>query len=135
MAAPAVSLFYNDLRVKISWEVDRVSGYQSFNLYWSSAGDMSGEALIKGLIPNQGGSLYGKSLITYEFTRESLGLTSEDPFYLRIKGVDPLGVEDVANPGPTRLIVALSTKLEEFNSAQTYGFDYTNRIWRKVATS
>ena len=134
MTAPAVQIFYNDERIKVAWDVDKTNTYGFFNLYWASTSNMAGEALIASSILNRGGSfLGGDKLITYEFTRASLGLTVDDAFYVRLKGVSSLGVEDAANPGPARIIVALSELREEYNVAQTYGFDYGDEIWRKIA--
>lgn len=133
MAAPVIQIYYNDAEVKIMWLPDLTGVYSTFNLYWSALSTMVGEVAIKTLIPNVAGSFYSDKHIITSFKRADIGLTTSNEFYLRLKGVSAGGVEDGANPGPTRYIQSLLEIREEFHSAQIYGFDYDRNMWKKVA--
>ena len=132
MGAPAVQIGYNDEEIKVYWEQDTTGSYASFNLYWSADSGMAGEALVVN-VANVPDAYYSKHHITYKFKRADLGLTVDDVFYMRLKGVSALGVEDAVNVGATKYIASLPEQLSNYKAVQIVGFDYTNKMWRKVA--
>jgi len=132
MAGPRVQIFQNDERVKLYWVFDRTGAYRSWNLYWSTDSGMAGEAQIASNISNVPDGLYSKNDVIYEFDRKTIGQTILTEFYVRVKGVDGSGVEDAANPGPTKLVPATEPDREEYHGSQIYGFDYTKDLWKRV---
>jgi hypothetical protein len=132
MAAPSIHIGYNDSEIKVFWDYDSTGTYASFKLYWSANSGMAGEAAIGSNINNTPDGYYSDNSITYKFKRASLGLTVDSVFYLRLKGVTAGGVEDAANPGAIRYIPSLSEQIDQNKAVQIHGFDYTNKIWRKV---
>lgn len=132
MAAPSIHIGYNDSEIKIFWDFDSTGTYALFNLYWSVDSGMAGEALVASNINNTPDGYYSDNSITYKFKREVLGLTTDDVFYMRLKGVSAAGVEDAANPGATRYIMSIPEKISQEKAVEIHGYDYTNKIWRKV---
>jgi len=93
---------------------------------------MAGEALVASNIGNTPDVYYSKCSIFYKFKRASIGLTVDSVFYMRLKGVSAAGVEDAANPGAIKYIPSLSEQLDQNKAVEIHGYDYTNKIWRKV---
>lgn len=134
MTAPSVQLSYNDSEVRIFWDFDSTGVYSTFNLYWSAAANMAGEAQIARYIPNNPDRYFSNKSIFYKFNRATLGLTVESSLYLRLKGVNASGVEDASNPGVIRYLPSLSEQISQNKAVEMHGFDYTNKIWRKLKT-
>lgn len=132
MAAPAVQVLINDEKIRIAWEVDTTGTYRSFNLYWDTDSAMAAEALLKSGLYNSPDTTYSEKHGVYDFTRASIGLGASNEFYIRLKGVLSSGVEDVANPGPTKIVPKLTDDRPENNMAQIQGYDYTKDLWKKV---
>jgi len=132
MAAPSIHIGYNDSEIKVFWDFDSTGTYALFNLYWSVDSGMAGEALVASNINNTPDGYYSDNSITYKFKREALGLTTDDVFYMRLKGVSAAGVEDAANPGATRYIMSIPEKISQEKAVEIHGYDYTNKIWRKI---
>lgn len=132
MAAPSLQISYNDSEIRVFWDFDSTGTYASYNLYWSAASNMAGEALVASRIGNTPDVYYSKSSIFYKFKRASIGLTVDSVFYMRLKGVSAAGVEDAANPGAIKYIPSLSEQLDQNKAVEIHGYDYTNKIWRKV---
>lgn len=132
MTAPAIHIGYNDSEIKVFWDFDSTGAYARFNLYWSVDSGMAGEALVASNIGNTPDGYYSSNSITYKFKRSTIGLTNESVFYMRLKGVSAAGVIDAANPGAIRYIPSLSEQLDQNKAVEIHGFDYTNKIWRKV---
>jgi len=129
MAAQSVQIVYNDAEIRLMWDFDITGVFQRYNLYWSVDSGMAGEAAVMSNIPNTPGNIYSPKHVFVKFKRETIGLTNDSVFYVRIKGVNSLGVED---PGPIRYIPSLLEQIDHNNAAQIYGYDYTNKIWRRV---
>jgi hypothetical protein len=132
MAAPSIHIGYNDSEIKIFWDFDKTGVYAWYNLYWSVDSGMAGEALVASNINNTSDGYYSSNSITLKFKREAIGLTNDSVFYMRLKGVSASGVEDAANPGAIRYISSLSEQLDQNKAVEIHGFDYTNKIWRKI---
>ena len=132
MAAPNIQMGFNDEVIKLMWDLDTTGAYGSFNLYWSLDSAMAGEAAVATGINNVADAYYSDKHVTYAFKRSDIGLTNDSEFYVRLKGVSPAGVEDVANPGAIRLIPSLSAQREEYNAMQMYGWDPTKQLWKRV---
>jgi hypothetical protein len=132
MAAPTIQISYNDSEIRVYWDFDSTGTYASYNLYWSVASDMAGEALIKGGIPNTPDFYYSNRHIFYKFKRETIGQTINSVFYMRLKGVNVLGVEDAVNPSAIEYVPSLPELSAQYKAVEIHGFDYTNNIWRKV---
>src|SRR4030042_1075846 len=135
MAAPAIQMSYNDSEIRIYWNFDSTGTYASCNLYWSAASNMAGEALVKIGIGNTPDAYYSTKHIFYKFKRETIGQTIDSVFYMRLKGVSALGVEDAANPGPIEYIMSLPEVMAQNKAVEIHGYDYTNNMWRKVRVS
>lgn len=133
MAAPSIQVSYNDSEIRIFWDYDSTGTYASYNLYWSAAANMAGEALVASGIGNTPDVYYSKTSIFYKFKRELIGRTVDDVFYLRLKGVSAAGVEDAANPGAIKYIPSLPELIAQNKAVEIHGYDYTNKIWRKVS--
>lgn len=132
MAAPSVQIGFNDEIVKVMWLLDTTGSYGFFNLYYDTSSGMSTEALVASMIPNIADTYYTKDKVTYAFKRSDIGMTINSEFYLRLKGVSPAGVEDVANPGPVRFIPSIASQREEYNATQIYGWDTVKSLWKRV---
>lgn len=132
MAAPNIQIAINDETVRLMWNRDTSAFYVSYNLYWSSSSSMAGEAKIASAIPNVPDAYYGKETILYTFKRATLLLAADAEFYVRLKGINSLGVEDNIFPGLTRLIPSIYSQREEYNSAQMYGWDPIKGFWKKI---
>lgn len=132
MAAPSINVMINDATIRLFWKMDTTGTYYRYNLYWSLDSGMAGEALVAENVPNQVDKYYSKDDIVYTFKRSDIGVGQDTPFYVRIKGENKAGVEDVANPSATKLIIGVSEKLSENNFAQIVGYDYDSSVWRKV---
>lgn len=133
MAAPAIQISYNDKEIRVFWDQDTSGSYAFFNLYWSVASDMTGESAVQANIPNVPDIYYSKKQIMFKFKREAIGLTDDDVFYMRLKGVSAAGVEDTVNVGPIKYIPSLPEQISNFRGTQIHGYDYTNKMWRKVS--
>lgn len=133
MAASKVQLWINAEKIRLMWDPNPATTYRTYNLYYSTNADMSGEATVATNIPNVAGSIYSNRHVMYEFTRASIGIGLNEEFYVRLKGVNPAGVEDAANPGPTKLIPALNAQREEYDATQVYGFDSEKGLWKKLS--
>lgn len=133
MAAPAIQISYNDKEIRVFWDQDTSGSYASFNLYWSADSGMAGEATVQTYIPNVPDRYYSRSQIMFKFKREDIGLTDDDVFYMRLKGVSAAGVEDAVNVGPIKYIPSLPEQISNYRGTQIHGFDYTNKMWRKVS--
>ena len=131
MGAPAVQISYNDEEIRVFWDQDLFGSYAFFNLYWSVDSGMAGEAKAGENIPNVPDIYYSKHQIFFKFKREDIGLTEDNVFYMRLKGVSAAGVEDTTNVGPTKYIPSLPEELSNFRGTQIHGYDYTNNMWRK----
>jgi hypothetical protein len=132
MAAPNVQIGFNDEVVKVMWVLDDTGAYGFFNLYYDSVVGMGTEALVASNIPNIADTYYAKDKVTFCFRRSAIGMTNDSEFYLRLKGVSPAGVEDIASPGATRIIPSLTAQRDEYNATQIYGYDTVKSIWKRV---
>lgn len=132
MAAPAIQMSYNDSEIRIYWDYDSTGAYATYNLYWSVDSGMAGEALVASNIGNTPDGYYSKNSIFYKFKRDSIGRTIDSVFYMRLKGVSAAGVIDAANPGAIKYIPSLSEQLDQNKAVEIHGYDYTNKMWRKV---
>jgi hypothetical protein len=132
MAAPSVQISYNDSEIRVFWDYDPSGAYATYNLYWSVDSGMAGEAQVASNLSNTPDGYYSRQSIFYKFKREDIGLTVDSVFYMRLKGVSASGVEDAANPGATKYIPSLSEKIAHDRAVEIHGYDYTNKIWRKV---
>lgn len=133
MAPPSIQVSENADKMKIFWAVDENFTYSAFNIYWDSSSTMGGEAKFAGPIPNSGSEPYSSKHVIYRFLRQSLPVSSNTGFYVRLKGIlSSTGLEDAINPGPTVYIKALNEVLPEKNIAMLYGYDEDSQIWRKV---
>jgi hypothetical protein len=132
MTAPSVQMSYNDSEIRVFWDMDTTGAYASFNLYWSVASDMAGESAVKSYINNTPDIYYSNKQIFYKFKRADFGLTNDSVFYMRLKGVSAAGVEDAANPGAIKYIPSLSEQLDQNKAVEVHGYDYTNKMWRKI---
>jgi hypothetical protein len=132
MAAPLIQISYNDSEIRVFWDFDSTGTYAMFNLYWSVSSAMAGEAKVASNIGNTPDAYYSKSSIFYKFKRTAIGLTNDSVFYMRLKGVSAAGVEDAANPGAIKYICSLSEQLDQNKAVEIHGYDYTNKMWRKV---
>ena len=132
MSAPSIHIGYNDSEIKIFWDFDSTGTYAMFNLYWSTDSGMAGEALVASNINNTPDGYYSSNSITFKFKRETLGLTTDDAFYMRLKGVSSAGVEDAANPGLIKYIMSIPEKISQEKAVEIHGYDYTNKMWRKI---
>lgn len=132
MAAPSVQVSYNDMEIKVFWDLDITGAYVAFNLYGSFDKNMVGEAKVASNIPNSPDTTYSSKSVLYKFKREVIGAINTSIIYLRLKGVNILGVEDTVNIGAIKRIESLPEKLQRYRSAQVLGYDYNTNIWRKV---
>jgi hypothetical protein len=132
MTAPSIQMSYNDMEIRVFWDMDTTGTYASFNLYWSVASTMAGESAVVVGITNTPDPYYSNKQIFYKFKRADIGLTADSVFYMRVKGVSAAGVIDTANPGITKYIPSLSEQLDQNKAVEIHGFDYTNKMWRKV---
>lgn len=133
MAAPSVQIAYNDEEIKVFWNYDPTGVHVSFNLYWSVDSGMAGAALVVNAsnIPD---AYYSSSHIVYKFKRATLGLTLDSVFYLRLTGVFSGGSEDPL-VGLIKYVPSLSEQLDQNKAVEIHGYDYTNKMWRKVGVS
>lgn len=132
MSAPSIQLSYNDMEIKIFWDSDISGAYIAFNLYWSSDSSMAGEAIVASNISNTPDTMYSKRSVFYKFKRVAIGTTKASIIYLRLKGINSSGVEDILNVGAIKRIGSLAEQVQRYRSAQTLGFDYTTNTWKKV---
>lgn len=87
MPLPNIQLYSSNSLINAVWDV--TSGYTLYNLFSSPTGIVGTYTLVRKSIPNR--ASLGKKLISYEFTRESIGYTEAETFYLALQGVTPTG--------------------------------------------
>jgi len=132
MAAPSVQVSYNDMEIKVFWDLDITGTYIAFNLYWSFDKNMIGEAKVASNIPNSPDTNYSSKSVLYKFKREVIGAINTSVIYLILKGIDTIGVEDTVNIGAIKRIESLPEQLQRYRSAQVLGYNYSTNTWKKV---
>lgn len=88
----------NYSRVQVFWDLDTTGTVAGFNLYWADVKTGTWTKVNGGPIRNT--PSYGRVYVDYIFTRASIGVPDDAPFFLRATEVDTLGVESA--PGPSK---------------------------------
>lgn len=129
MAVPAVQIMVNAEQMRVFWDFEPTP-YKAYNLYYSAAANMAGEALQK-LVPSIIDGTYSRSHVVHDFRRSLIGFNEGSTFYVRLKGILlSTGLEDSGNPGATKYVPAVADKIPSYNPVQLQGFD--GNVWRNT---
>lgn len=131
MAAPAIQIYSNDEKIKLYWSRDTSGTYRGFFLYYDTASTMAGESKVTTKeIPNVIDTTFSREHIVFTFNRSDISMPIGEGFYARLKGVTIAGVEDVANPGPTKYIPSTFEKVPQYQAVIIHGLDPEFGVWR-----
>lgn len=132
MSAPAIQVAVSDELVKIFWGIDASNAHRGFNLYYSLTDATMASPTLQGHeISNAPSTTYSKNQVMYTFRRSDIGAGLDQPFYLRLLGVDQAGNEDTVTPGPIKYIPSYSEKAPMIKQMM-YAYDPTDNVYRKV---
>jgi hypothetical protein len=132
---PDIQLAENSENIKLFWDpVSNPPDVKYFNIYWSLTKDAP-YTLFDTYISNY--ASFADRYVGKSFTRSSLGLQENQPFYLKISSVNELNIVlETSNP---RRIPAVLDEPPTVNStevaySQEHGWDPISNTWRRLNT-
>lgn len=129
MASPSIQISDNGRIMKVFWEVDTSGLHSSYTLYWDDNSGFASPTQLGGTFINSPDTTYSNKHIIYRFSRDTLGVSDNTGFYLRLTGALVAGGTDYSS---VKYVPALNEDVPANNVARLFGYDPSTEIWRKV---